>query len=1504
MPDSIQRWLVLVVVLLTVSATVVPPVGGTPTGDAPNSKQAAQSSPAEIDEPTALEQKRAAIATVDTLDVRWRSQGWHRKRAVDRLNRSLSRYRDENRVDSATVFREDRQAIQHLRSLRWTDATAVEEATGRIVSADLATVNASIDDARRALDVTEDRIENRGTLRRANRSIQRSIASRNRALEARRGDGRYGWRSSSNVRALAHLERAWRHAQRALDELERANRPTVTITTRSDPPRNGSEVLTRTIRGNVSAVRTYELGNVTVSVDGDEVTSVALNASTAPATNASFAVPLDLERPVTTVTVRVANGVDRDRRYLRGARRWGRWSPRFSAGWGADRDRSWRHWDRFDRRRPRTRSVTDTVRFDGDGLPDVYELDVVESDPLDPDSDATGTSADEAGDGVLDGGEDFDGDRLITYAEYDRETDPFVADTDADGLGDRFEASQLGLLDATDPDSNGDGILDGAEDFDGDGLAAADELANGTSVASGDTDHDGLGDAAEVRTHGTSPVTADTDGDGLRDGEEVHLGVDPLASDTDSDGVSDGNETFETSTIDDETGVTVSVVGEGDGASQVSVENVSQPPGSTFLRGPVVRIENRSAFERATVTIPMDGADTSNLSIYTWSPDDDRPWHPLNTTIDVENRTASANVASFSFFTVMDRFRWRSRITDVVDLGWPRHEDFADLSDWEGEGDVRLVDGSVVVSGRSDTAAGSPIVVAKDGSGDFERIQSAVDAASAGGTIVVRKGRYVEPVRIDKSVHLRGENATLEPSNDDDSPSAGLTLGAAASVSIQGFTILDYSVGVMAEGTTADVRLERIAIRRTGKGIAAGETSGDWTLSNVSVVETRSTGIEAERTDGSWTMRHVSVLSAGGNGMDSGGASGAWTLSHVEFVRNGGDGINGAGGLSDWSISDAVIGANGRIGVRSLASAANLTIEKSIIAGNDDAGIDVSDAGQAAVARNIWWGQPSGAAPGQAVGKVVTPSPCTTPACATFPITVAPPGSTVGGGTGETGGTGSPPGGSEGERATIRRTVSLPAGADGIELTARVRGQTSPDSTAALRVNGGTESEVVTADLSETFGIASADLARFAGETLTVEVVAEGDATISVDWIDVSVDTDGDGLRDVVEGAEIGLPFGPRPGVSLTSLDPSNPDSDGDGILDGDELTDVEFQPRLEGETSTGFLLPAAADADPTRTNSDGGGLTDAEEIEAGSDPFVLETLVVGYTIPTMTEGPGGTIADRNPMTAGEANGLQSSGGPDSDIIAWPSRQYFDPFFCIKELTGGPGCSPSWMRGVDLDDEKHYVYVPFVVYAESDSTLREIPYEMRFDSPRFGTVAKVVGGVGTVSSGRSQKGFVVYELPDESGSVELQRGAFRSVGEIELVVDLSNTIFQREETASVGRGFTVPTSTALPRLERVLEDTQFVLEQGINVAFAAQTGYSVAIETGSRTRGALAFLYHLGTSQISTPPKTIEDVAEKVGQRGIAAFEEKVGETRGEIEKDIFGDGVIRPTGPTIIRYN
>lgn len=173
-----------------------------------------------------------------------------------------------------------------------------------------------------------------------------------------------------------------------------------------------------------------------------------------------------------------------------------------------------------------------------------------------PDADTDGYDFNR--DGIVDSSEQFP-----NLREYQNQTDPNKADTDKDGLPDGWESRfryygrvTLGKSDALCPDPV---KMDHTMDCDVDGLLNEDEFKAGTNPWLADTDGDGLSDQREVTFDGqaaynpmdlktnpsgtdTNATTSDTDGDGLPDGWEVKYGFNPLqrndvSGDPDHDGL-------------------------------------------------------------------------------------------------------------------------------------------------------------------------------------------------------------------------------------------------------------------------------------------------------------------------------------------------------------------------------------------------------------------------------------------------------------------------------------------------------------------------------------------------------------------------------------------------------------------------------------------------------------------------------------------------------------------------------------------------------------------------------------------------------------------------------------------------------------------------------------------------------------------------------------------------------------------------------------------------------
>ena len=300
-----------------------------------------------------------------------------------------------------------------------------------------------------------------------------------------------------------------------------------------------------------------------------------------------------------------------------------------------------------------------TLLLDGDMLPAAFEQ-AIGFDPLNADSDCSQWPGDQSGNGVIDGYEIFAG-HLPVFVKYRIGANPFVEDTDGDGLTDSFELLKLGAF----PEApglmsmmeDGDPIIVAVgtdDDPDGDGLSNNEEQLNMTDPLSVDTDGDGLSDADEVLIWTTDPCDADSDDDGLTDGAEVALGTDP----NNPDGVEDywSSKRF----LDDTLNLTV--FGRGYAIANVSVAEVNYTHliDEEILVSKVAAIGFGDDIESGTIAIAYDPTHVENasrLSIYRFD-EDLGTFVNVSSTVDSENWVVSCEAAGSAKYAVLDSARW------------------------------------------------------------------------------------------------------------------------------------------------------------------------------------------------------------------------------------------------------------------------------------------------------------------------------------------------------------------------------------------------------------------------------------------------------------------------------------------------------------------------------------------------------------------------------------------------------------------------------------------------------------------------------------------------------------------------------------------------------------------------------------------------------------------------------------------------------------------------------
>lgn len=121
---------------------------------------------------------------------------------------------------------------------------------------------------------------------------------------------------------------------------------------------------------------------------------------------------------------------------------------------------------------------------------------------------------------------DYDNDGLQDSHEKVCGTDYKNQDSDGDNLTDGFEVVES-FTNPNSIDTDENLVNDDLEDFDEDGLNNYTEMTLGTNPYLNDSDEDGVLDGEEVIKYGIDPLNPDTDFDNILDIDEVNFGMDP-----------------------------------------------------------------------------------------------------------------------------------------------------------------------------------------------------------------------------------------------------------------------------------------------------------------------------------------------------------------------------------------------------------------------------------------------------------------------------------------------------------------------------------------------------------------------------------------------------------------------------------------------------------------------------------------------------------------------------------------------------------------------------------------------------------------------------------------------------------------------------------------------------------------------------------------------------------------------------------------------------------------
>ena len=194
--------------------------------------------------------------------------------------------------------------------------------------------------------------------------------------------------------------------------------------------------------------------------------------------------------------------------------------------------------------------------------------------------------------------------------------------------------------------------------------------------------------------------------------------------------------------------------------------------------------------------------------------------------------------------------------------------------------------GIILTTILSVDVGGKTITVTPDGSGDYQSIQDAVDAAEAGDTIRVHGGEYNENVILNKSLTMigNGSEATILVGN---GSGVGIYFSGLSAVTIEDMGFKDYEHGIHLYESTDSTISHVSAMNCTGNGIYVQQMSN----SNVIVGNTADSNFIGIKVYNSH-YNHIINNSVSENGLSGINVQGQENIITDNTANNNGRGIH------------------------------------------------------------------------------------------------------------------------------------------------------------------------------------------------------------------------------------------------------------------------------------------------------------------------------------------------------------------------------------------------------------------------------------------------------------------------------------------------------------------------------------------------------------------------------------------------------------------------------------